>query len=135
MDTLTPQQRSERMSRVRSRDTQPELRLRKLVWGLGYRYRTHRRDVPGKPDIVFAGQKRAIFLHGCFWHRHDCRSGQRSPKTRLAFWREKFQKNVARDAAVRSQLRAIGWRALIVWECQLTNEAVIARRVRRFLDA
>src|SRR5438477_53160 len=111
MDTLTVAQRSERMRRVKSRDTKPEWELRRLVWALGHRYRKNRRDVIGQPDLAFLGRKRAIFLHGCFWHRHDCPSGQRVPKTKKTFWHAKFEQNVQRDAHVMRELRATGWRA------------------------
>ena len=135
MDTLTPEQRSERMRRVRSRDTKPEVKLRKLVWRLGHRYRKNKVSIIGKPDIAFVGRKRVIFLHGCFWHRHDCASGRREPKSRLDFWRSKFQRNVARDAEVQEQLTAAGWRSLVVWECELHDQRVLEGRVRDFLDA
>jgi DNA mismatch endonuclease (patch repair protein) len=135
MDTLTPQQRSERMRRVRSRDTKPEMDLRKLVWGLGHRYRKNNASIVGKPDIAFVRRKRAIFLHGCFWHRHDCPNGLRQPKTRLDFWLPKFQRNVARDAVVQGQLTAEGWQSLVVWECELRDRSAVEYRVREFLDA
>jgi len=135
MDTLTADQRSERMRRVRSSDTKPEVRLRQLVWGLGYRYRKNRRDVCGNPDLAFVGRKRAIFLHGCFWHRHDCPSGRRVPKSRLEFWSSKFQRNIGRDKAVDEKLATTGWRSLVVWECELRDAASVERRVREFLDA
>lgn len=135
MDTLTRQERSERMGRVKSRDTKPELELRRLVWGLGHRYRKNRRDVIGQPDITFVGRRRAIFLHGCFWHRHDCASGKRAPKSRREFWNAKFEQNVTRDARVMRELKAAGWRALVVWECELNNQQRVKRRVRKFLDA
>ena len=135
MDTLTAQERSERMRRVRSRDTRPELRLRQIVRGLGYRYRTNRRDVVGQPDLVFVSRRRVIFLHGCFWHRHNCASGRRVPKSRIDFWSAKFSRNVERDAHVRKMLRLAGWRALVVWECELRHPERVARRIQRFLDA
>jgi DNA mismatch endonuclease, patch repair protein len=135
MDTLTREERSERMRRVHSRDTKPELHLRSLVWALGYRYRKNRRDVVGQPDISIKTRKRAIFLHGCFWHRHDCDSGRRAPKTRRSFWESKFHQNVARDVRVLRELKAAGWRALVIWECELRDETNVERRVRRFLDA
>ena len=135
MDTLTKRERSERMKRVRSQDTGPERRLRAIVWSLGYRYRKYRRDIIGKPDIAFIGKKSAIFLHGCFWHRHDCPSGVRAPKTRKKFWSAKFKRNVKRDAAVHVGLRAAGWKSLVVWECELRNPSRVERRVRKFLDA
>lgn len=135
MDTLTREERSERMRRVRSRDTKPELELRRLVWALGYRYRKNRRDIIGQPDVAFIGSKRAIFLHGCFWHRHDCASGRRVPKSRKAFWSAKFDENVERDARVRRDMKAAGWRALVIWECELRDLAKVARRISKFLDA
>ena len=135
MDTLTPKERSERMRRVKCRDTKPELRLRRLVWGLGYRYRKHRRDVPGNPDLAFITRKRAIFLHGCFWHRHDCPSGRRAPKSRVRFWNNKFRRNVERDAVVAGLLRRAGWIALVVWECELRNPPNVQKKLKRFLDA
>src|SRR5579862_3301816 len=123
------------MRRVKARDTKPEVQLRRLVWSLGYRYRKNCRDIVGRPDLSFIGRKRAIFLHGCFWHRHDCPSGRRAPKSRIKFWNSKFEHNVSRDAVVMRALRAAGWRALIVWECELRDPVKIERRVRRFLDA
>ena len=135
MDTLTPSERSERMRRVRSRDTKPELELRRLVWDLGYRYRKNQRSVVGNPDIAFVGRKRAIFLHGCFWHRHDCAAGQRAPKSKKEFWYTKFENNVERDARVKRELKAAGWRALVIWECELRSARKVAGRVARFLDA
>jgi DNA mismatch endonuclease (patch repair protein) len=135
MDNLTPSQRSERMRLVRSSDTKPEVLLRRLVWSLGYRYRKNRSDLIGNPDLAFISRKRAIFLHGCFWHRHQCPAGTRKPKSRIDFWATKFERNVRRDAAVMKQLKSAGWRALVIWECQLTNTSRVERRVQRFLDA
>ena len=135
MDSLTPEQRSERMSRVKSRDTEPERELRRLVWGLGHRYRKNHDTVPGRPDLAFVGRKQAIFIHGCFWHRHDCPSGKRTPKSQVGFWRHKFKANVRRDAQVRRDLKAEGWRSLVIWECQLRDHASVTRRVQRFLHA
>jgi DNA mismatch endonuclease (patch repair protein) len=135
MDTLTPLERSARMGRVRSSETKPELELRRIVWSLGYRYRKNRREVFGHPDVAFVGRKRAIFLHGCFWHRHDCPSGRRAPKSRTGFWNKKFERNVRRDAVVMSELKASGWRALVIWECELADRSRVERRIRKFLDA
>ncbi|MER9796993.1 very short patch repair endonuclease [Mesorhizobium sp. M0142] len=135
MDTLSPEARSERMRRVRSCDTKPEVALRRLIWGLGYRYRKNQRGVTGQPDIVFKLRKRAIFLHGCFWHRHNCPSGQRVPKSRLDFWNQKFRANTTRDEVVARQLEADGWRSLVVWECELSKPAVVTDRVKEFLNA
>jgi DNA mismatch endonuclease, patch repair protein len=136
MDTLTPQERSERMRRVRSRDTRPELRLRRLVWSMGYRYRKSRRSVIGNPDIAFVSRKLAIFLHGCFWHRHDCPMGNRTPKSRVDFWRDKFDRNVRRDEEVMERLATAGWRVAIVWECELKNDpTLVEHRLRELLSA
>lgn len=135
MDTLTSIERSERMRRVKARDTKPELELRRLVWGLGHRYRKNRRSIVGQPDLAFVSRKRAIFLHGCFWHRHDCASGKRTPKSKTQFWNSKFECNVRRDSLVAKSLKAIGWRQLVVWECELRDRKKIERRVRKFLDA
>lgn len=135
MDTLTRRERSERMRRVKSRDTKPELELRRVARALGHRYRKNRRDVIGQPDLAFMGPHRAIFLHGCFWHRHDCAWGRREPKSRIAFWRAKFDQNVARDARAMRRLKAAGWRALVIWECELSDRRKVERRLRKFLDA
>jgi DNA mismatch endonuclease, patch repair protein len=134
-DSLSPDERSERMRRVRSKHTRPELALRRLVHGLGYRYRLHSRGVPGHPDLSIKKRRKAIFVHGCFWHRHSCPSGQRSPKTRVDFWNNKFAANRARDARVADELKDLGWTALIVWECELRDRGALAPRIREFLDA
>jgi DNA mismatch endonuclease, patch repair protein len=135
MDTLTQQQRSERMSRIRGRDTAPEIVVRRLVSGLGYRYRLHVRRLPGQPDLVFAGRGKVIFVHGCFWHRH--RSTRcalaRLPKSRLDFWLPKLESNSRRDRRTMAALRRSGWKALVVWECELGNPAHLTRRLQRFL--
>jgi len=123
------------MARVKSRDTKPELQLRRLVWGLGQHYRKNRRDVVGQPDLAFIRRRRAIFLHGCFWHRHSCKAGSRAPKSKTAFWNAKFERNIQRDAKVMRELRAAGWRALVIWECELRDRPRVERRVRAFLDA
>lgn len=135
VDTLSPAQRSERMSRVRSRDTKPELLVRKLVHGLGYRYRLHRRDLPGKPDLVFGPRRKVILVHGCFWHGHDdpnCKL-TRAPKSRVEFWGPKLARNRERDREVKRRLNESGWEALILWECELGDRAGLEQRVRTFL--
>jgi DNA mismatch endonuclease (patch repair protein) len=136
MDTLTPAERSERMSRVRSKDTKPELLVRSLVHGMGFRYRLHDRSLPGNPDMVFPSRGKIIFVHGCFWHRHreQCEF-TRWPKSKLDFWRPKLEQNHQRDRIVGRELRKLGWRVLIVWECQLKNSAALAAKVRAFLEA
>jgi DNA mismatch endonuclease (patch repair protein) len=132
-DPLTPAQRSERMSRIRSANTKPEIIVRKLVHGMGYRYRLHARDLPGHPDLVFRSRKKVIFVHGCFWHQHGCRQ-YRQPRTKQSFWEPKLAKNKERDAKVQRDLRRLGWRVLVIWECQLKKEAPLRSRIKRFLD-
>jgi DNA mismatch endonuclease (patch repair protein) len=124
------------MRRVKARDTTPELRVRALLRALGHTgYRLDRRDLPGRPDIAFIGRRRAIFVHGCFWHGHDCRRGARAPKTNAAYWRAKIARNVARDAAAQDALRRAGWAVLIVWECALRDEAALRVTLDTFLGA
>jgi DNA mismatch endonuclease (patch repair protein) len=122
------------MRRVKWRDTAPELRLRKLLTGMGARYRLHRADLPGRPDIVFPGRRLAVFVHGCFWHGHDCARGARVPKANRAYWTAKIAANRARDLASRAMLEADGWRVEVVWECELKDPAALAERARRWLS-
>jgi DNA mismatch endonuclease (patch repair protein) len=117
------------MSRVRGKNTTPELVVRKLISSLGYRYRLHGRSLPGRPDIVFPSRKVAVFVHGCYWHRHTCFNGCRLPKSRLDFWRTKLEGNKARDRRNLRKLKALGWRVLVVWECQLKDLPRLSRRV------
>jgi len=134
VDTLSPSERSERMSRIRSVDTKPEMAVRRLVYRLGYRYRLRSR-LPGRPDLVFLGRKKAIFVHGCFWHRHDspaCRLA-RLPKTRLDFWLPKLEGNRERDQKAVEELKRLGIEVLVVWECELKDEGELEMRVREFL--
>jgi DNA mismatch endonuclease, patch repair protein len=135
-DTLSRAERSERMSRIRGRNTRPELVLRKLLHSAGFRYRLHDAGLPGQPDLVLRKYKAVIFVHGCFWHRHaGCRVAN-MPKSNVAFWTAKFERNVARDATVESALRADGWRVLVVWECSLSTKeraAATADQVVRWL--
>ena len=123
------------MARIRGKDTGPELKVRRLVHGLGYRYRKHRRDLPGRPDMAFAGRHKVVFIHGCFWHRHDCALGRRLPKSRLDFWLPKLERNRERDARVLEQLRTVGWDALVVWECETRDTSALADRLKSFLSA
>lgn len=135
MDSLSPSERSERMSRVRSVDTKPELRVRRLVHALGYRYRLHRSDLPGKPDLVFPARRKVILVHGCFWHAHPdptCKLA-RAPKSRLEFWGPKLARNRARDIEVEARLTESGWNVLTLWECELRDGEAVAARVRDFL--
>jgi DNA mismatch endonuclease (patch repair protein) len=135
MDTLTPAERSARMALVRSKDTKLELLVRRLVHRMGYRYRLHRRDLPGTPDLVFPGRRKLIFIHGCFWHRHARCALARMPKSRSDFWLPKLTANAERDARNVRALRRLGWSVLTIWECQLGDTAKLANRIRRFLDA
>lgn len=132
MDTLSPLERSHRMSLIRGRDTGPELVVRKLVHAMGFRYRKHDARLPGKPDLVFAGRRKVIFVHGCFWHRHACPLG-RMPKSRLAFWIEKLEGNRRRDQRNLRLLRKAGWTPLVVWECQTSSLPRLSKRIRTFL--
>lgn len=122
------------MRRIRSKDTKVELVVRSLVHGLGYRYRLHDRKVPGSPDMVFRSRKKAIFVHGCFWHGHACKLG-RMPKSRQDFWSKKITSNRERDAKVLEKIEAMGWRALVLWECELRDREGLKRAIRGFLDA
>ncbi|BDV34828.1 very short patch repair endonuclease [Methylocystis iwaonis] len=129
----SPAQRSAIMRAVKSRDTTPELKVRALLRGFAPGYRLHRKDVPGNPDIAYVGRKQVIFVHGCFWHGHDCARGARMPKANADYWRAKIARNVARDAAHQARLTAQGWRALIVWECELKDKAALEQKLRAFL--
>lgn len=121
------------MSRIRGKDTKPELAVRRLVHALGYRFRLHRRDLPGSPDLVLPRLKKVIFVHGCFWHRHPgCRFAY-TPKANAEFWLKKLTSNVSRDAAVRAALMAQGWDVMVVWECEVGDSHALARRLRTFL--
>lgn len=134
-DTLTHAERSVRMSKVRSKGSVAEMRLRRLIHGMGYRYRLHVRTLPGTPDLVFPSRRAVIFMHGCFWHRHqDCRLA-RMPKSRVAFWREKLEGNKSRDEENACRLNKLGWRVLVIWECQMKQKDLdeVSSKVRRFL--
>lgn len=133
MDTLTPRQRSERMARIRSKNTKPELRVRQLLHQIGYRYRIHVSSLPGCPDLVFPSRKKVIFVHGCFWHGHaGCKVANR-PKTRTSFWLEKFARNRARDVANRRRLKRLGWVSYTIWECESRNPEQYLAGVTKFL--
>lgn len=123
------------MRRVRGKDTQAELHVRRLVHRLGYRFRKYASDLPGRPDMVFRRRRKVIFVHGCFWHRHDCPLGNRLPKSRLEFWEPKLTRNRQRDERQLCELSALGWKALVVWECETGNDALLAPRLAAFLDA
>ncbi len=128
-DIISPQQRSRNMSRIRRKDTRPELRVRSLLHRLGFRFRLHRRDLPGRPDIVLPRYRTVVFVHGCFWHRHpDCRYAY-TPRSRVSFWTAKFAENVARDRRNQEALIEAGWRVLIVWECELRDIPQLTQRL------
>lgn len=135
MDSLSPAERSEIMARVRSTNSRPELFVRGLVFALGYRYRLHANDLPGRPDIAFRKLRKVIFVHGCFWHRHTACALARLPKSRLDFWVPKLEGNRKRDEKNKRALRRQGWKVLTIWECQLKNSERVGARIRRFLDA
>ncbi len=137
MDSLTPLQRSERMSRVKAKGSAAERRIRSLAHAMGYRFRLHAANLPGKPDLVFASRRKAIFVHGCFWHRHpdpNCRLA-RLPKSRQDFWVPKLEGNRARDIRNEAALAALGWRVLTIWECEMRNEAFLRNEIRTFLES
>ncbi|ADN78337.1 very short patch repair endonuclease [Geobacter sulfurreducens] len=121
MDRISKEHRSWNMSRIKGRDTKPEMIVRSALHKLGYRFRLHSRTLPGKPDIVLAKHKTVIFVHGCFWHRHENCKFAYLPKTRIDFWQQKFLKNINRDVQVKLLLEKAGWRVLVIWECQTRN--------------
>jgi DNA mismatch endonuclease, patch repair protein len=133
MDKLTPEQRSALMRKIRHKDTRPEVAVRSLLHRLGYRFRLHREDLPGKPDLAFASRKKAIFVHGCFWHGHDCRAGRNRPTTNRHYWDRKLQRNLERDTRNIAELSAQGWTAMTVWECELRDIDLLVRSVTKFL--
>jgi DNA mismatch endonuclease (patch repair protein) len=134
MDIFNKEKRSAIMRRVRSSNTNPEIRVRKILHRLGYRFRLHRRELPGTPDIVLPAHESVILVHGCFWHRHDgCRDAS-MPNTRIDFWKKKFTENVLRDCKKTAALRALGWNVLIVWECELRDEGVLAEKLKGVLS-
>jgi len=123
------------MARIRPKDSRPELFVRKLIFALGYRYRLHVKDLPGRPDLVFRKRRKVIFVHGCFWHGHRNCSRARLPKSRREFWVPKLEGNVRRDHRTERALRKDEWKVLTIWECQLKNSGKLETRIRRFLDA
>lgn len=130
---MTDPARSAVMRAVKSRDSKAEMTVRRAAHALGYRFRLHRSDLPGTPDLVFPGRRTALFVNGCFWHGHDCPRGARAPKTNAEYWRAKIARNVARDARVEAELGALGWRAETIWECELKDAAALDERLRRCL--
>jgi DNA mismatch endonuclease (patch repair protein) len=135
-DQFSPAERSRIMRCVKSGDTTPEMVVRRLVHGLGYRYRLQNRDLPGSPDLVLPRLEKAILVHGCFWHRHACGAGQSMPASRVEYWDAKFARNVVRDRSNLRKLRRLGWSVLVVWECQTSapKREALRRRLERFLS-
>lgn len=135
MDVLTKEQRSYCMSRIRKTDTKPELAVRRIIHRLGYRFRLYRKDLPGCPDIVFPSHRKVIFVHGCWWHRHNCRYGRRTPKTRPEYWLPKLQANKERYKRDRRKLQSQGWKVLVIWECQLLDSEKLTKKLTNFLSS
>jgi len=135
MDNVTPTRRSEIMGRVRARDTKPEMIVRRAVHAMGYRYRLHAKDLPGKPDLVFRSRKKVLFVHGCFWHRHPGCALARLPKSRQDFWTPKLNANRQRDVKSERSLKDAGWGVLTIWECELDGTDKLKNKIKEFLDA
>lgn len=135
MDNLTPERRSWNMSRIRSKGTMPEILVRSILHRLGFRFRLHRKDLPGSPDIVLPKHKTVLLVHGCFWHHHEgCKDGS-IPKTNTVFWLEKIRKNIARDRRVISSLKLAGWRVMTIWECETRNVEALTARLNQVLHS
>src|SRR6185312_3237550 len=132
-DRLSPERRSENMRRIRSKGTKPEMIVRRLLYGMGYRYRLHARELPGKPDIVFRNLRKAIFVHGCFWHQHSKCSDGRLPAARPEYWVPKLAGNIARDQKYLRSLRREGWKVLVIWDCKTQDEQELTKTLRAFL--
>lgn len=133
VDHVSRAKRSEIMKRIRGKNTAPELSVRKLVYSLGYRYRLHVKALPGKPDIVFLGRKKVIFVHGCFWHGHNCKKGK-PPKSHLNYWLPKLKENRHRDARNQKLLASSGWKFLVIWQCQIRNPTTLKKKIVAFLE-
>lgn len=124
---------SERMARITKTNTKPEMLVRSLAHRLGYRFRLHRKELPGNPDLVFPRSQKVVFVHGCFWHRHTCKDGQKLPKGNVDYWAPKLARNAARDARQEAQLVELGWEVLTIWECELRDVQRVKERLDRFL--
>jgi len=130
VDHISPERRSWLMSRVRGKHTSPEMRVRRAAHALGLRFRLHRRDLPGKPDLVFSRHRVVLFVHGCFWHRHPGCPKASTPRSNTPYWEDKFSMNTARDAQIAQALTSLGWRVSTIWECETKNPEVLAERLR-----
>jgi DNA mismatch endonuclease (patch repair protein) len=133
-DNLTPEQRKKTMARVKSQDTTPEMKVRRLVHSLGYRFRLHRKDLPGKPDLVFPRLKKVVFVHGCFWHGHKGCKASKRPSSNTEYWNTKLDRNKKRDQDNIKKLIAAGWEPLIIWECQIKDAIELRRVIIKFLQ-
>ena len=130
-DVFDPEKRSAVMRAVKSRDTKPELKVRRAAHALGLRFRLNRADLPGKPDLVFPAKRTALFVHGCFWHGHDCPRGARMPQNNRDYWQAKISRNMARDKASLAALKKLGWTPRVIWECQTRDDAALSRLIMR----
>lgn len=135
VDKLTPRQRSAHMARIGRANTLPELKVRRLLHRLGYRFRLQWNGAPGRPDVAFPGRRRAIFVNGCFWHAHEGCNTHRVPKTRTDFWQQKFAKNRERDQRLLTAARQLGWECLVIWECEVDDTAAMSKRLTRFVGS
>jgi len=133
MDVFEPNKRSEIMRRVKSSDTKPEMRVRRMLHSMGYRYRLHRRDLPGTPDIVLPMHRKIVLVHGCFWHGHDCLAGRKTPKSNCEYWTKKLARNRLRDTANLAKLKSMDWTVLIVWECEIRDQESTKRKLTEFM--
>jgi DNA mismatch endonuclease (patch repair protein) len=133
-DRLTKEARSELMARVKSKDTLVEKTIRRLVFNMGFRYRLHRKDLPGSPDLVFSSRRKVIFVHGCFWHGHNCKAGRNKPASNMPYWNSKLIMNKARDKKNLKQLSSLGWASLIIWECEIRKIDYLTKLIKRFLN-
>ena len=134
-DRLSKEHRSWNMSRIRSKNTKPELKVRSILHQMGYRFRLHKKDLPGLPDIVLSKHHMVIFVHGCFWHRHPKCKYAYNPKSRVEFWGEKFKRNIKRDKEVKKELEELGWKVITIWECEIKNIEVLKQILSSKLSA
>ena len=133
-DIVSREKRSEMMSRIKGKNTQPEIAVRKMIYKMGYRYRLHRKDLPGKPDIVFGPMNLALFVNGCFWHRHGNCKYAYNPKTRKNFWNKKFTDTIKRDVKNRIDLERLGWQSAVIWECETLDQDVLRKRIMKIIN-
>ena len=133
-DIVSRKKRSEMMSRIKGKNTQPEIAVRKMIYKMGYRYRLHRKDLPGKPDIVFGPMNLALFVNGCFWHRHGNCKYAYNPKTRKNFWNKKFTDTIKRDVKNRIDLKRLGWQSAVIWECETLDQDVLRKRIMKIIN-